>query len=262
MGYLIDILIGAASRIVMGELSAHVEPFAHWLVGKAADRLPPDYRERFLEEWLAHLDEVPGSVRKLWHAAGCYVAAGKVGTVFAQQLERGQTEWRGWLDEHEQEIIRPLAEVLLQSLLDNRQPWVTEDEVRSMVRRAFPRHKKADDVIELLTNEIKDGMAWEITHGINRDAFPATPRMPSRPRDGLPSPKSPCGPTCACARRVRTGKSATREILERVALQTAERIVAGRECSCGGAGDAGASLTCCRLVVDGKGAVGSTDDTP
>jgi hypothetical protein len=75
MGYLIDVVIGAASRIVMGELSAHVEPMARWIIGKAVERLPPGDREKFREEWLAHLNEIPGTLRKFWHALGCYRAA-------------------------------------------------------------------------------------------------------------------------------------------------------------------------------------------
>jgi hypothetical protein len=85
MGYLIDILIGAASRMVAGELSAHVEPMARWIIGKAVQRFPADDRNRFREEWLAHLDETPGTLRKLWHANGCYLGAAKVAGVLAQQ---------------------------------------------------------------------------------------------------------------------------------------------------------------------------------
>jgi len=88
MGYLIDILIGAASRIMTGELSAHVEAVARWITSKAADYLPPDDRERFREEWLAHLNETPGTLRKLWHALGCHLGAGKVAGVLAQQTKR------------------------------------------------------------------------------------------------------------------------------------------------------------------------------
>src|SRR5258708_6757665 len=91
MGFLIDILIGAASRIVTGELSAHVEPFARWVIGKAPDRLPADDRERFREEWLAHLEEVPGAVRKLWHAVGCHLGSAKVAGVMAEQSKRRET---------------------------------------------------------------------------------------------------------------------------------------------------------------------------
>ena len=85
MGYLIDILIGAASRMVTSELSAHVEPMARWIIGKAVQRFPANDRNRFREEWLAHLDETPGTLRKLWHAVGCYLGAAKVAGVLAQQ---------------------------------------------------------------------------------------------------------------------------------------------------------------------------------
>ena len=43
MGYLMDIIIGAASRIVTGELSAHVEPMARWIIGKPISPLDPGF---------------------------------------------------------------------------------------------------------------------------------------------------------------------------------------------------------------------------
>jgi len=88
MGYLIDILVGVVSGIVTGELSAHAEPMARWIISKAVARLPADDRERFREEWLAHLEEVPGAVGKLWHATGCYLGAAKVGLALGR--EHGQ----------------------------------------------------------------------------------------------------------------------------------------------------------------------------
>jgi hypothetical protein len=85
---LIDIVIAAATSIVTRELSAHVEPMAKWIIGKAARRLPADDRDRFREEWLAHLDETPGTLRKLWHAVGCHLGAAKVAGVLAKEAAR------------------------------------------------------------------------------------------------------------------------------------------------------------------------------
>jgi hypothetical protein len=88
MGYLIDILVGAVSRIVTGELGAHAEPLARLLIERAVKRLPADDRDRFREEWLAHLEETPGTLRKLWHAAGCHFGAAKVAGVVGRQTKR------------------------------------------------------------------------------------------------------------------------------------------------------------------------------
>jgi hypothetical protein len=106
MGYLIDILIGVISGIVTGELSAHVEPMARWIIGKAVERLPADDRDRFREEWVAHLDEIPGTVRKLGHALGCYIGATAITQVLERQRKRSvtppsrtrvyTTDWDNW----------------------------------------------------------------------------------------------------------------------------------------------------------------------
>ncbi len=90
--HLIDILVGVVSGIVTAELIAYAEPIARWIIGKAVERLPLDNRDRFREEWLAHLDETPGALRKLWHATGCCLGAAKVGAVLARQTERDKLD--------------------------------------------------------------------------------------------------------------------------------------------------------------------------
>jgi hypothetical protein len=88
MGHLIDILIGVVSGIVTGELRAHVEPIARWIISKAVERLPADERDRFREEWASHLDEMPGMVRKLGHALGCYIGVTEIAGVLERERKR------------------------------------------------------------------------------------------------------------------------------------------------------------------------------
>jgi hypothetical protein len=90
MGYMSDALIYAIAWITRMMIGAYVEPFARWAVGRAVDRLPPDHRRRFREEWLAHLQELPSPIPKLWHALGCYVGAAKVSSVLAKERERNE----------------------------------------------------------------------------------------------------------------------------------------------------------------------------
>jgi hypothetical protein len=75
MGYLIDILIGAAASLVAKELWSDADPASQLLVRKAVQRLPEEDRERFGEEWLADLHDVPGAFGKLLWASGCHWAA-------------------------------------------------------------------------------------------------------------------------------------------------------------------------------------------
>jgi hypothetical protein len=88
VGYLIDILVGVVSAIVTGELRAHVKPFARWIIERAVRRLSLADRERFREEWLAHLEETPGILRKIWHVFGCYLCAAKLSKIRARYSER------------------------------------------------------------------------------------------------------------------------------------------------------------------------------
>jgi hypothetical protein len=90
-------LIGAVSRIITGELGARMEPLARWAIHKAVERLPADDRERFREEWLAHLHQLAGGPAKLLHAFGCYLGAGKLGDVLAKQPN--QAHWPSTVEE-------------------------------------------------------------------------------------------------------------------------------------------------------------------
>jgi hypothetical protein len=90
MGYLIDLLIGVASRFITGILATYMDAFAPWIIEKAAERLPANGRERFREEWLAHLEETTGLLGKAWHVFGCYMCAAKLAKMPVLHLE--QTE--------------------------------------------------------------------------------------------------------------------------------------------------------------------------
>jgi hypothetical protein len=61
---------------------------ARWIIDKAIERLPADDRQRFREEWLAHLDETPGALRKICHAIGCYLCAAKLAKIRLRCPER------------------------------------------------------------------------------------------------------------------------------------------------------------------------------
>jgi hypothetical protein len=79
MGYLTELLVGAAGSLIAAEVWVHADPASRWLIKRAVRRLPEDQQERRLEEWLAGLDEFPGAIRKLLHAFGCWTGAPAVG---------------------------------------------------------------------------------------------------------------------------------------------------------------------------------------
>ena len=48
------------------------------LIGVAVRRLPKRQRDRFREEWRAHIHDTPGAVMRLWHAVGFIVASSRM----------------------------------------------------------------------------------------------------------------------------------------------------------------------------------------
>ena len=71
MDLLKSILIGILISLIAAEIVGEATRISRWLIRVAASKLPEHARSRYHEEWLAHLDEVPGLFGKLRHAASC-----------------------------------------------------------------------------------------------------------------------------------------------------------------------------------------------
>jgi hypothetical protein len=84
MGYLTDFLIGIGGSLIAAEVCANADRLAAFLIRIAVRRMPEGERERRLEEWLAHLDDTPGVIRKLLHGLGCWFGAPSVARALAK----------------------------------------------------------------------------------------------------------------------------------------------------------------------------------
>lgn len=67
-----------ASNLIASELYDRAPSIAAWLIEHAVRRLPEHERDRYREEWLAHLDEYPGKLSHVWHSLGCFFGASAV----------------------------------------------------------------------------------------------------------------------------------------------------------------------------------------
>lgn len=70
----LPVLVG----VIAMELYDYADRWARALVVRAAQKLHSEHAERYAEEWLANLDEVPGKVSRLWVASMIYLTAGRV----------------------------------------------------------------------------------------------------------------------------------------------------------------------------------------
>lgn len=75
MELLTAIIGGIFVSLIAAEIIANVPRISKWLIQGAVLRLPDHTRDRYREEWLAHLDEIPGTFGKLRHASGCRLKA-------------------------------------------------------------------------------------------------------------------------------------------------------------------------------------------
>lgn len=72
IGSVVGSIVG---NMIASELYDSSPQLARWLINAATARLPERHRERYREEWLAHLAEYPGKLRQLGHALGCVRAS-------------------------------------------------------------------------------------------------------------------------------------------------------------------------------------------
>lgn len=74
MAFLISLLLGLMAYEAKAWFPRIMEAF----ISVAVRRLPKRQRERFREEWRSHINDTPGAVMRLWHAAGFIVASGRM----------------------------------------------------------------------------------------------------------------------------------------------------------------------------------------
>jgi hypothetical protein len=94
----VSILTAALSRILAEEMGAWNPSIIRRLIKFAVGRLPEGKRERFLEEWQSHVNEVPGQIGKLLVAAGFLLAAYKLA-------------WNDWRNSARERDVSPLVSV-------------------------------------------------------------------------------------------------------------------------------------------------------
>ena len=83
------LVLAIVCNLVACDLYDRAPLMAKRLIDKAVSRLPDNTRERYREEWYAHLHEISGNMSKLSHALRCYFfAASGVAAAFATSKER------------------------------------------------------------------------------------------------------------------------------------------------------------------------------
>jgi uncharacterized protein YjiS (DUF1127 family) len=66
-----SLIAGFLGKLLASELADWIPSLARHLVDRAVSRLPAQERDRYREEWYAHINDCPGKLGKVWHAVGC-----------------------------------------------------------------------------------------------------------------------------------------------------------------------------------------------
>jgi hypothetical protein len=84
------IAVGGAvlARLIADELKAWSPWITQKLIKAAVSQLAESQRERFSEEWLSHLNEIPGDLTKIGVALGFLLAAGKMNPSVENRVQK------------------------------------------------------------------------------------------------------------------------------------------------------------------------------
>jgi hypothetical protein len=78
MEFIVGILGGVLAALLGAQAIASAPAIARWTVRRAVVRLPEELQDRYSEEWLRVVEDVPGPLLKLWTALGYVLATGSL----------------------------------------------------------------------------------------------------------------------------------------------------------------------------------------
>jgi hypothetical protein len=100
MDVVIVIILGAVASLIASEAYANAPKWASRLIQKAVLRLPDHARARYHEEWLAHMEECPGNLQKVWHGMSCcYFASPALSKSLVRQRPKQAIASSSWSKE-------------------------------------------------------------------------------------------------------------------------------------------------------------------
>jgi hypothetical protein len=114
-----ELILGIFGSILVSLLANEIydrgPTLARKMVRVAAKRLPVNVRERYEEEWLAHLDECDGKLSKLLHGLECVFCARTLGRPSAYKLGGDQQLTVSLDDNTAKFVVAVMGTVLEQS---------------------------------------------------------------------------------------------------------------------------------------------------
>ena len=86
LGLIGAILIPITARLIGDDLKEWLPWITRHLIERAISRLPEKERERFEQEWWAHINDVPGNLAKVYEAWGCLSASKSIHRINALEM--------------------------------------------------------------------------------------------------------------------------------------------------------------------------------
>jgi hypothetical protein len=137
--FLVGLLTAALSRILADEIGAWSTWIIRSLIKLAVAWSPENQRERFAEEWHSHINEVPGTIGKVFAAAGFLLAAQSM----ARTAKRNRII-EGWLHRVAQLEAPWSKAIILVNAIEDSKLLTSEENIRDLQRlsSALGEHKE------------------------------------------------------------------------------------------------------------------------
>jgi hypothetical protein len=84
VGTAIGWVVSLAAHVIARDAYASIPKYARQLIEWAVGKLPADQQERYLEEWLADLNDRPSVLSKFQHAVECCICVRKISAIYSE----------------------------------------------------------------------------------------------------------------------------------------------------------------------------------
>jgi hypothetical protein len=84
VGLVIGWVVSLAAHVIARDAYASIPKYARQLIEWAVGKLPADQQERYLEEWLADLNDRPSVLSKFQHAVECCICVRKISAIYSE----------------------------------------------------------------------------------------------------------------------------------------------------------------------------------
>lgn len=139
------LVVAIATNLISAEICDRGPLIARWLIKWATKQLPIEIRERYREEWLAHIQE-SGKLESILHGVGCIFASFKIAKSW-QPANHPEARKPSYLRAIFYQVTGKVDKFELEMDALEKIRRVEADKLKHEIQRLERRLKKANDIL-------------------------------------------------------------------------------------------------------------------